>query len=135
MTFEGRTRLTLDGEWTRERRPIPAGSLFVPIAQPRSHLLMALLEPLGPDSLASWGFFNIFFEQKEYMEPYVAEAVAREMMEQDPALKETFELRLREDPDFANSSTARLDFFYRRHSSWDERLNLYPVYRTARSDW
>ena len=24
---------------------------------------------------------------------------------------------------------ARLDFFYQRHPSWDERFNLYPVYR------
>jgi hypothetical protein len=26
-----------------------------------------------------------------------------------------------------------LEFFYRRHSSWDERFNLYPVFRTANS--
>ncbi len=37
--------------------------------------------------------------------------------------------RLSEDPEFARNPAARLDFFYRRHPSWDERYNLYPVYR------
>ena len=44
-------------------------------------------------------------------------------------LKEDFERRLREDADFAASPDARLEFFYRRHPSWDERYGLYPVYR------
>jgi hypothetical protein len=34
---------------------------------------MALLEPQAPDALAAWGRFNNAFEQKEYMEEYVAE--------------------------------------------------------------
>ena len=44
-------------------------------------------------------------------------------------LTEDFERRLREDADFAASPDARLEFFYRRHPSWDERYGLYPVYR------
>ena len=77
----------------------------------------------------SWGFFNAAFERKEYMEDYVAEEVAREMLAADPALRAEFEQRLREDPAFAADPAARLDFFYRRHPSWDERFSLYPVYR------
>jgi hypothetical protein len=61
---------------------------------------------------------------------YVAEAVAREMLAADPALKLQFEQRLKDDAGFAASPQARLDFFYRRHSAWDERFNLYPVLRT-----
>ena len=30
----------------------------------------------------------------------------------------------------ATEAAARLDFFYRRHPSWDERYMLYPIYRT-----
>ncbi len=48
----------------------------------------------------------------------------------DPQVAAEFKKRLEEDPAFAASPAARLDFFYRRHSSWDERLNLYPVYRS-----
>jgi hypothetical protein len=128
-SFEGHTPVLLEGQWTRERRDVPAGSLFVPIAQARSLLAMTLLEPKDPDALVSWGFFSTAFERKEYMEAYVAEDVAEEMLKKDPALRKEFAQRLSEDPEFARSPTARLDFFYRRHPSWDERYNLYPVYR------
>jgi hypothetical protein len=128
-TFEGRAALTVTGDWQPEKREIPAGSLFVPIAQPRAELIMTLLEPQAPDSLVSWGFFNAAFERKEYMESYVAEAVAEDMLK-DPAVRAEFEKRVASDPGFAKSPAARLDFFYARHPSWDDRYNLYPVYRT-----
>lgn len=128
---EGRQRLTLEGGWKPETRDVPAGALFVPIAQPRARIAIALLEPQAPDSLAAWGAFNNHFERKEYMEAYVAEDVARDMLARDRKLRAEFERRLKEDPDFAASPRARLDFFYRRHSAWDERYNLYPVHRTA----
>lgn len=129
-SFEGRASLTLEGEWKKERRTIPAGSLFVPIAQPNARLLVTLMEPQDPDSFVSWGFFNAAFEQKEYMEAYVAEAVGAEMLKKDPALRAEFNRKLAEDEDFAKDPAARLEFFYRRHPSWDERYNLYPVLRT-----
>jgi len=128
-TFEGHTTLTLEGQWTRERRAVPTGSLFVPIAQANSLLLMTLLEPKSPDALVSWGLFDTAFERKEYMEAYVAEDVAKEMLKKDPALQKEFAQRLDDDPQFARDPAARLEFFYRRHASWDERLNLYPVLR------
>ena len=127
--FEGRMRATLEGNWSRETHNIAEGSLFVPIAQPLARLVMALLEPRAPDSLAAWGFFNACFEQKEHMEPYVAEQIAREMLANHPPLREEFMSRLAQDPDFAANPTARLDFFLSRHSSRDDRFNLYPVFR------
>ncbi len=127
--FEGRTRATVSGAWSPERRDLPAGSLLVPIAQPRARLAVQLLEPEAPDSLCAWGYFNAVFERKEYMEDYVAEQVARDMLARDPALKAEFERRLAADPAFARDPAARLDFFYRRHPSFDERLNLIPVFR------
>jgi murein tripeptide amidase MpaA len=129
-TFEGRTAMMFEGAWQPETRDIPAGSLFVPIAQAKSHLVLTLFEPQEPDSLGSWGFFNSAFERKEYMEAYVAEEVAERMLREDPKVRAEFEKRLAEDEEFRRSPTARLDFFYRQHSSWDERFNLYPVYRT-----
>ena len=128
-TFESRTALTVEGQWSKEQRDIPAGSLFVPIAQAKSYLAMTLLEPQDPDSLLSWGFFNGAFERKEGMEAYVAEDVAKQLLQKDPAIKREFERRLSEDPEFARDPATRLDFFYQRHSAWDERFNLYPVYR------
>lgn len=128
-TTEGRQRVDITGTWADETRDVPAGSLFVPIAQPLSTLAMHLLEPDAPDSLAAWGRFATAFEMKEYMEPYVAEQVAREQLAASPALREAFATRLREDAAFAANPVARLTYFHRRHPSWDERLNLYPVLR------
>jgi hypothetical protein len=123
---------TLSGKWTGAERPILKGSLYVPIAQPKAPLVMNLLEPRGPDSFAAWGFFNGHFEAKEYMEKYVAEEVARQMLATHPEIATEFIQRLAKDPQFAKDPAARLEFFYRRHSSWDERLNVYPVARIAR---
>jgi hypothetical protein len=131
--LEGHQRVEIEGAWSGESRAVPAGALFVPIAQPRARLAMALLEPQAPDSLLQWGLFNNAFERKEYMEAYVAEAVARRMLADDPAVKAEFGRRLREDPGFAGNPSARLEFFHRRHPSWDERLDLYPVMRVDRA--
>lgn len=126
---ESRQRMAVEGEWQSDRRDIGAGALFAPIAQGKARLLMALLEPKAPDSLLAWGDFNIAFERREYMEPYVAEEVAHEQLQADPSLAAAFQKRLAEDAEFAKSPAARLDFFYQRHSSWDEQFNLYPVFR------
>lgn len=128
-TTEGHQRVTVSGSWADEARDLPPGSLFVPIAQPLATLAMHLLEPDAPDALASWGRFATAFEAKEYMEPYVAEQVAREQLAASPALREEFAARLRDDAAFAANPAARLAFFHRRHPSWDERYNLYPVLR------
>lgn len=130
QSMEGHQRLALDGNWAAEKRDIAAGSLFVPIAQPKARLLMALLEPQAPDSLLAWGWFNNDFEQKEYLEAYVAEEIARDMLARDPALAASFRRKLLEEADFAKDPQARLDFFARRHSAWDDRYGLYPVLRT-----
>jgi hypothetical protein len=130
-SFEGRQMASWKGAWKAEQRELGKGALFVPIAQPKSRLVMTMLEPHNADSLAGWGFFNNYLERKEYMEEYVAEEVAREMLAADPALAAAFKARLESDPAFAKSPRARLDFFARRHATWDERHNLYPVYRTG----
>jgi hypothetical protein len=129
---EGHMMATLSGKWGAAERSILKGSLFIPIAQPKARLVINLLEPRAPDSFAAWGFFNAHFEAKEYMENYVAEEVARQMLAAHPEIATEFQERLANDPQFAKDPEARLDFFYRLHPSWDERLNVYPVMRVAR---
>lgn len=132
-TLEGHLLVSVSGAWQSEPATAAAGALFVPIAQPKARLVMAMLEPQAPDSLVSWGFFDVAFEQREYMENYVAEDVAKEMLARDPALRAAFTQRLTTDPAFAASPAARLNYFYARHPSWDQRFNLYPVLRLAES--
>ncbi len=126
--YEGRQPVQVEGAWHDERQPLPAGSLFVPVAQRGGRLVVHLLEPTGPDSLLSWGFFNAIFEQKEYMEDYVTEAIAEQQLAQDPKLRAEFLTRLR-DPAFARDPAQRLNFFYQRHPSFDRQQNRYPIYR------
>lgn len=129
QSVEGHQRVTLEGAWSTESQDLGAGALFVPIAQPKARLVMALLEPQAPDALVAWGGFNNYFERKEYMEDYVAEEVAEEMLK-DPQVKAAFEQRLKDDAAFAANPQARLEFFARRHSSWDSQYRRYPVVRT-----
>src|ERR1041384_1386966 len=103
--------------------------LTVPMSQTLGRVILNLLEPHAPDSLARWGFFNAIFEEKEYAEHYVLEALAREMMSNDPALEHEFRQLVASDPEFAASPSARLRFFYRRSPYWDPQMNLYPVGR------
>lgn len=131
--IEGHQRATLTGAWKPANADLAAGALFVPIAQPKARLVMAILEPQAPDSMVAWGAFNNSFEQKEYMEAYVAEEQARLMLARDPALKAAFDKKLEEDAEFAKNPRARLDFFYRRHPAWDAGYNRYPVLRTAQA--
>jgi hypothetical protein len=129
-SLEGHQRVNVTGSWRPDVAQIATGGLFVPIAQAKARLLANILEPQAPDSMAAWGTFNNAFEQKEYMEDYVAEEEARKMLARDPALKAEFEKKLKDDPTFASSPQARLDFFYRRHPAWDAGTYRYPVLRT-----
>jgi hypothetical protein len=107
----------------------PPESIVIPLSQPLARLAINLLEPQAPDSFVRWGFFNAVFEQKEYGEAYVVEALAREMLEQDPALGKEFADLLKNNADFAASPSRRLEFFYERSPYWDPQMNLYPVGR------
>ncbi len=131
--FEGRHPVTFKAEplGGRERAFAP-GTVLVPLDQRSSGVAVHLLEPMGPDSLAHWGFFDAIFEQKEYGEAYVVERLAREMLEKDRSgeLRAEFEKALA-DPAFAGSPARRLDFFYRRSPWWDDRIGLYPVARVT----
>ncbi|HEX6718263.1 MAG TPA: M14 family metallopeptidase [Pyrinomonadaceae bacterium] len=127
--FEGRHMPSFDVDQVIYTRIFPPGSVVVPVAQLGAKVILNLLEPQAPDSLARWGFFNAIFEEKEYAEHYVLEALAREMLANDPALQQEFEQLLALDPEFAASPSARLRFFYRRSPYWDPQMNLYPVGR------
>jgi hypothetical protein len=127
-SVEGHQNLVVEGEWKKEDVEIPAHSVFIPMNQDKGRLLLQMFEPLSLDSLLWWGYFNRAFEAKEYMENYVAEDVATEMLKKSEIKKE-FETKLRNDKEFANSPGKRFEFFYKKHPSWDVRFNRYPVFR------
>ncbi len=125
-SFEGHQNLTVEGNWQMERVKWPAQVYFVPINQPGGLIAMHLLEPSGPDSFLSWGFFNRMFEIKEYMEDYVAEDMATEMLASHPDVAKEFAEQLK-DESFAKDAGKRFRYFHQKHSSWDDHYNRYPI--------
>ncbi|HVI53794.1 MAG TPA: M14 family metallopeptidase [Luteibacter sp.] len=115
---------------SRQDVDLPAGTIIVRADDANAVLALNLLDARAPDSLLRWGYFNAIFEQKEYGEPRVLEALARKMMAENPALKTEFEAKLKNDPAFAASPRARLTFFYER-SPWYtvQKVGVYPVVR------
>ncbi|MGE0641062.1 MAG: M14 family metallopeptidase [Thermoanaerobaculia bacterium] len=126
-TYQGRTRVEATPARARERRSLPAGSLWIPADQPDFELAVQLLEPEAPDSVFSWGLVSSIFEGKEYIDLPKLDRLARQQLE-DPAARAEWERALT-DPLFAADLTARYRWWYRRTPYWDERIGLYPVYR------
>ncbi len=128
--FEGRHAITTL-EQRDERGPdtLPAGSWLLRMDQPKARLAALLLEPASPDSFLRWGFLDAIFEDKEYAEPRVMEAMARDMLAKDPALKAEFNARLTSDAAFAADPAARLRFFYVRTPYFDSEFSRDPVRR------
>ena len=108
---------------------VEAGTLIVYTNQRALRIIVNLLEPEASDSFVSWGFFNAFFERKEYAEAYVMEPYAKQMMKNDPQLRSEFYKKVSEDESFRNNFGKRLDFFYKQSPFYDKEENVYPILR------
>lgn len=126
---EGRTVLKFDYDREHSEIVVEDGDYVVPLNQRNSRVIAHLFEPYGPDSFVNWGFFNSIFEQKEYAESYVMEPMARDMLSKDVKLKEEFEKKKAEDPEFAKNSWVQINWFYMKSPYRDKNVNLYPVKR------
>jgi hypothetical protein len=128
-SFEGRVGVSFEASLIKETRRFPAGSYWVPMNQRRARLILAMLEPQAPDSLAHWGFCNAIFEGREGAGAYITEPMARLMMASSPELKKQFEARVASDPGFAADPAARLAWWFERSKYDDGGTNVYPVAR------
>ncbi len=111
----------------REKRSIPAGSLWIPADQPSFEVAVQLFEPEAPDSIVRWGVVSSLFERKIYIGPDLLEQLAKEMLTDDKVRSE-WEAAL-EDSDFAGNTGARYMWWYKRTPYWDETVGLLPVMR------
>lgn len=129
VPYEGRQTPNFVKSVFEQKRLFPAGTIYVPLADRSSRLILHLLEPDAPDALVRWGLFNTIFEDKEYFEAYVMEPLAEKMAAADTSLASEFQRRLASDSNFAANPRARLRFFYERSPYADAEKNLYPVFR------
>jgi len=89
----------------REKRSIPAGSLWIPADQPSFEVAVQLFEPEAPDSIVRWGVVSSLFERKIYIGRDLLEQLANEMLT-DEEVQCEWESAL-EDPEFARDPGAR----------------------------
>ncbi len=126
--YEGRMCVQVICSSKKKKIQVQTGSFIIPTNQRTNRVIINLLEPEAPDSFVSWGFFNAFFERKEYAEPYIMEPIARQMLKNDETLKNKFLEKL-EDEEFKNDPKARLDFFYQQSPFFDINEKKYPILR------
>lgn len=131
IPFEGRHTVTFETARRGETRTYPAGTVVVDMAQRRARIAANLLEPEAPDALAQWGFFDGIFDAKEYVESYVMEDIARQMLRDDDALEREFKEAM-QDTSLANHPKRVLDWFYARSRYAETRIGEYPVVRIPR---
>ena len=129
--FEGHHTVTFTTESLDETRTFPAGTVVVDTAQRRAKIVAGLLEPSAPDALVTWGFLDSMFEAKEYVESYVIEGIARDMLRDNPALRREFEAAKR-DTAFAKDSEKIRQWFYDRSRFAEGRVGVYPIARIER---
>jgi hypothetical protein len=126
-SFEGRHTVRFKLNEIIEARTFLPGSAVVDMAHRTAQVAAHMLEPEGPDSFVTWGFFNSIFEQKEYAESYVLEEMARKMLKEDEVLRKAFEKKKTEEPGFPQNPRAILNWFYQRTPYWDNHKDVYPV--------
>lgn len=129
--YEGRYCVKVRCGINKFRYRPEAGTILVRTNQRTVRVIVNLLEPEAPDSLVSWGFFNAFFERKEYAEPYIMEPYAQQMFERDQKLRNKFLYMLEQDTVFRDDPKARLNFFYERSPFFDQKEKKYPILRVV----
>ncbi|NWF48971.1 MAG: M14 family metallopeptidase [Ignavibacteriaceae bacterium] len=133
--YEGRHLPSFECESFFESFKIPPGMIEVPLNQRGLRIIVNLLEPEAPDSFVNWGFFNAFFERKEYAEAYVMEPYARVMLENNEQIRNEFFKKINNDENFRNNPSERLDFFYRQSPFFDKGENVYPILRLVNNNY
>ncbi|TPD73511.1 M14 family metallopeptidase [Flavobacterium microcysteis] len=114
---------------TKKKVLFKKGDFLIKTQQPGVKYLLETLEPQGNDSYFVWNFFDSVLQQKEYFSAYVFEDLAKQLLNKNPEMKAEFEKKKSEDPKFADSGEAQLDWIY-RHSDYYEKSHMeYPVYR------
>jgi hypothetical protein len=136
---EGHVMLTVEPRAVKEKIFIPAGSYWVPMKQRRARLILSLLEPNAPDSIAAWGLLNSVFEGGgrggRGVGEYLSEPIARRMMADQPELRKQFEQKLASDQQFAADPRARLQWWFEQSKYEPEDAGRYPIVRVWEKNW
>lgn len=133
---EGHIGATFDTKLVKEKIAVPARSYWVPLNQRRGRLVLSMLEPQAPDSLAHWGLMlNAFGGSGEGVGEYLSEPIARRMMADSQELRKQFEAKLAADPRFAADPRARLQWWFEQSKYQPGDAGRYPIVRVWEKNW
>jgi hypothetical protein len=114
---------------SKEKVGFRKGDFLIKTQQKGVKYLLETLEPEAVDSYFNWNYFDPILQQKEYFSAYVFEDLAKEILDKNPTLKAEFEVKKKNEKDFAQNGDWQLDWIY-KHSPYYEKAHLqYPVYR------
>ena len=105
------------------------GDFMISTNQAAVQYIVHVLEPQAKDSFFAWNYFDSILQQKEHFSAYVFEDRAWELLQNDAALKASFEKKKSKDEEFAKSSYQQLDFIYHHSPHYEKTHRVYPVGR------
>lgn len=112
-----------------EKVQFKKGDFMIHTQQPGVKYLLETLEPKANDSYFNWNFFDAILQQKEYYSAYVFEDLAKNLLDENPAIRSKFEEKKKSDAAFADSGEAQLDWIYKNSEYYEKSHRQYPVYR------
>lgn len=104
-----------------------SGDFVIRCNQPVNQYIASALDARSEDSFFCWNFFDAVLMQKEYFSPYLFDAEAEKLLNENPDLKARF-LAKKKDPEFAENAWAQLYFIYQRSPWYEKTHNRYPVF-------
>jgi hypothetical protein len=107
---------------------IQAGDWIVPTQQDAIWYIMETLSPETWDGFFTWNFFDPILNEKEGFSDYAFEDEAFQMLEQDPILKQKFEVWKKENPDKIGSKYEVLGFLYKNSPYAEAEYKRFPIY-------
>lgn len=108
------------------------GDFMVKTFQDGARYLIETLEPEAPDSFFNWNFFDTVLQQKENFSPYVFEDIAKNLLDENPDLKNRFEEKKRRDAEFSNSWHDQLVWLHKQSKHYEAAHLRYPIFRMPR---
>jgi hypothetical protein len=109
-----------------------AGDWWISSDQPARRYLAEALEPLAPDGLLVWGFFNSILQQKEGYSDYVFEDTAAEWLKANPSVRAALEAKRATDSAFAEDGGAQLRWVFEQSPFFEARYRRVPVFGVVR---
>ncbi len=112
-----------------EKMEFRAGDYKISTNQLGVKYLLETLEPEAVDSFFNWNFFDTILQQKEGYSAYVFEDLAKQILDENPTLKQEFEAKKQSDKAFAGNGGDQLYWVYKHSKYFEKAYMMYPVFR------